>query len=150
MTVGASPALVIGSAGADHVSIAVTGREHPDADDDGWDANWVVAVISVVMGGFRGTVRASLRTDEIHRFNRELKSLNTTLAGTAVLDSLERWIALTVRAESRGQIRVCGEIRDRAGGGNVLAFEMTVVDQTYIGGWIDGLDAIAAEFPIIS
>ncbi|WP_431844131.1 WapI family immunity protein [Calidifontibacter indicus] len=103
MTVGASPELVIGSAGADHVSITVTGREHPEADD-GWDANWVVAVISVVMGSFRGTVRASLRTDEIHRFKRELKSLNTTLAGTAVLDSLERWIApLTVRAEPGGR-----------------------------------------------
>jgi hypothetical protein len=82
----------IGSTDAEHLSIAVLGREHAGADDY-WDGNWVIPTISVAIGGFTGRVRASLRTDEIHRFNEGLKFLNQNLFGAAALESMEHWIA---------------------------------------------------------
>jgi hypothetical protein len=138
----------IGASDADHLSIAVLSREHAGADDY-WDGNWVVTTISVVAGGFTGQVRASLRMDEIHRFNEGLKFVNQNLFGAAVLDSLEHWIALTVKAGSRGQIEVSGELADQAGAGNVLTFELPEVDQTYLASWIDALDDIEKAYPVL-
>ncbi|GAA4693240.1 WapI family immunity protein [Nocardioides conyzicola] len=138
----------MGSNDTEHLSITVQGREHAGADDY-WDGNWVVSTISVAAGGFTGQVRASLRMDEIHRFNEGLKFLNQNLFGAAVLESMEHWITLTVKAESRGQIEVVGELTDGAGGGNVLTFELAEVDQTYLASWISSLDDIEKAFPVI-
>ena len=138
----------MGATDDEHLSITVLGREHPGAEDY-WDGNWVVSTISVAVGGFTGCVRASLRMDEIHRFNKALKSLNQNLFGAAVLDSMEHWITLRVKAESRGRIEVTGELRDASGDGNVLTFEMAEVDQTYLGGWISSLDDVETAFPVI-
>lgn len=138
----------IGSTDAEHLSIAVLGREHAGADDY-WDGNWVIATISAAVGGFTGRVRASLRTDEIHRFNEGLKFLNQELVGAAVLESMEHWITLTVKAESRGRIEISGELRDGAGGGNVLKFGLPEVDQTYLAGWISSLDDIVEAYPVV-
>jgi hypothetical protein len=104
----------MGSTDVEHLSIMVLGREHADADDY-WDGNWVVAMISLAVGGFTGSGRASLRTDEIHRFNEGLKFVNQNLFGAAVLESMEHWISLTVKAGARGRIEISGELRDGAG-----------------------------------
>ena len=138
----------MGSTDAEHLSITVLGREHAGADDY-WDGNWVIAAISVAAGGFTGQVRASLRMDEVHRFNEGLKFLNQNLCGAAVLESMEQWITLTVRAESRGRIEVSGELADGAGIGNVLAFELADLDQTYLAGWISSLNDIEAAYPVV-
>jgi hypothetical protein len=138
----------MGSSDFEHLSIAVLGREHAGASDY-WDGNWVVTTISLAVGGFTGRVRASLRTDEIHRFNEGLKFLNQNLFGAAVLESMEHWISLTVKAGSRGRIEISGELSDEAGGGNVLSFELAEVDQTYLAGWISSLDDIEKAYPVI-
>ncbi len=138
----------MGSNEAEHLVIAVLGREHSGADDY-WDGNWVVATISIAVGGFTGTVRASLRMDELHRFNEGLKFINQNLFGAAVLESMEHWISLTVKAESRGRIEISGELSDQAGAGNVLSFDLSDVDQTYLPGWISDLDDIEEAFPVI-
>jgi hypothetical protein len=107
------------------------------------------ATISIAVGGFTGTVRASLLTDELHRFNEGLKCINH-LSGTAVLESMEYWINLTVKAASRGRIEISGELSDGPGGaGNALSFDFAEVDQTYLAGWISELDAIEKAFPVI-
>jgi hypothetical protein len=103
----------MGSTDAEHLSIAVLGREHAGADDY-WDGNWLITTISVAVGGFTGRVRASLRMDEIHRFNEGLKFLNQNLFGAALLESMEHWISLAVKAGSRGRIEVSGELMDGA------------------------------------
>lgn len=140
--------LRMGSNDAEHLSIAVLGREHAGADDY-WDGNWVIATISVTVGGFTGSVRASLRLDEIYRFNEGLKFLNQNLFGAAVLESMEHWISLTVKAGSRGQVEISGELSDGAGAGNVLSFDLAEVDQTYLAGWISELDDIEKAYPVI-
>jgi hypothetical protein len=61
----------MGSIEGEHLSITLLGREHAGADDL-WDVDWVISTISVAVGGFTGHVRASLRMDEIHRFNEGL------------------------------------------------------------------------------
>lgn len=138
----------MGSTDAEHFSITVLDREHAGADDY-WDGNWVIATITVAVGGFTGHVRASLRTDEIHRFNEGLKALNQNLSGAAALESMEDWITLTVRAVSRGRIEVSGELKDGAGIGNVLKFELPEADQTYLADWISSLDDIESAYPVI-
>ena len=138
----------MGSNDAEHLTIVVLGREHAGADDY-WDGNWVIASISIAVGGFTGTVRASLRMDELHRFNEGLKFINQNLFGAAVLESMEHWISLTVKAESRGRIEISGELSDGAGAGNVLSFDLAEVDQTYLPGWISDLDDIEKAYPVI-
>jgi hypothetical protein len=135
----------MGSTDAEHLSIAVLGREHAGAND-AWDGNWVIATISLTVGGFTGSVRASLRMDEIHRFNEGLKFLNQNLFGAAVLESMEHWISL---AGSRGQSEISGELSDGAGAGNVLSFDLAEVDQTYLARWISDLDDIEKAFPVV-
>lgn len=132
----------------EHLSITVLGREHAGASDY-WDGNWIICMISAAVGGFVGDIRASLRTDEIRRFNEDLKTLSQTLSGSAVLETMEQWITLTVQAASRGRIEISGELRDAAGNGNVLSFELPEVDQTYLGGWISSLDDIEQAYPVI-
>ncbi|WP_344779081.1 WapI family immunity protein, partial [Nocardioides panacisoli] len=113
----------IGSTDAEHLTITVLGREHPGADDY-WDGNWIIATVSIGTGSFTGQVRGSLRMDEIHRFNEGLKFLNQNLFGAAVLETMEDWITLTVKAESSGRIQISGELADGAGIGNVLQFRV--------------------------
>ena len=103
----------------------------------------------MAVGGFTGSVRASLRTDEIHRFNEGLKFVNQNLFGAAVLESTEHWVSLTVKAGSRGRIEISGELRDAAGACNVLSFDLAEVDQTYLAGWISDLDDIEKAYPVI-
>jgi hypothetical protein len=138
----------MGSTDAEHLSIAVLGRERAGANDY-WDGNWVIATISLTVGGFTGSVRASLGMDEIHRFNEGLKFLNQNLFGAAVLESMEHWISLTVKAGSRGQIEISGELSDGAGAGNVLSCDLAEVDQTYLARWISDLDDIEKAFPVV-
>lgn len=138
----------MGSPDAEHLSITVLGREYAGADYY-WDGNWVVVAISVVVGGFTGQVRASLRMDEIHRFNEGLKSLHQNLSGAAVLESMEDWITLKIAAGPRGQITVSGELTDGAGAGNVLTFKLAEVDQTYLANWVSSLNDIEREYPVI-
>lgn len=133
----------------EHLSIAALGREHAGAEDY-WSGNWVTATISIAVGGFTGQARASLRTDEIHRFNEALKFLNQSLFGAAVLETIEDWISLTVKVGSRGQIEASDQLRDLAGNRNVLSFELAEVDQTYLPGWISSLDDIETAYPVVS
>ena len=87
--------------------------------------------------------------EELHRFNEGLKFISQNLFGAAVLESIEHWISLTVKAESRGRIEISGELSDGAGAGNTLSFELAEVDQTYLPGWISDLDDIEKAFPVI-
>src|SRR5262245_38749383 len=129
----------MGSTDVELLSITVLCREHAGADDY-WDGNWVIAKISIAAGGSTDSVGASPRMDEIHRFNGGMECLNQNLCGAAVLESMEDWISLTVKAGSRGRIEISGQLRDTAGAGNVLSFELAEVDQTYLAGWISDLD----------
>lgn len=140
--------LSIGSRDAEHLRIEVLRREHPGADDY-WDGNWVVSRISLAVGDFNANIVASMRMDEIHRFNEGLKFIDQNLFGSAVLESMEHWIELTIKCDAGGHLSIAGWLSDRPGTGNVLSFQLPDRDQTYLPDWIGSLDAIEAAFPVL-
>jgi hypothetical protein len=134
--------------GNDRVIINVEGRAHAGASDY-WDGNWMITPISVRVGGFAADVAATLRMDEIHRFNEGLKYINQNLDGTAVLSSLELWIDLTVRCGPNGHLSVVGDVTENPATNTHLEFEIDNLDQTMLPGWIASLDAIEREYPVL-
>lgn len=146
--VGDACEVVVGSLGSDHVAVRVLGRES-DADDDYWDGNWLITPIRIKAGRFSGELPADLRTEEFVRFRRELQEVYSSLAGEAVLSSLDGWINLTVKCESNGSLTVSGEANDHPGTGNKLEFEIGGLDQSYLPPLIDALLEVEVAFPTV-
>ncbi|MFB9317760.1 WapI family immunity protein [Cryptosporangium minutisporangium] len=140
--------LVIGSLDAEHVAILVSGRVWPDVSDY-WDGNWLHTRIQVRVGRFTADLDADLRTDDLQRFAAELRRLDETLSGSAVLGTLEHWIELTVTCEPSGRLTVTGEVLDDPAGGNQLIFELRQFDQTYLAGWLGQLEEFDRAFPTV-
>jgi hypothetical protein len=140
--------LVLGARDAEHLAIRVLGRAHPGASDY-WDGNWIRSTIKVRAGGFTADVSADLRTDELHRLSEGLKFISENLFGTAVLQSMEDWIDLTIECRPNGSLTVSGEVMDRPGVGNRLAFELHDLDQTHLPTWLAQLTEIEGAFPIV-
>ena len=140
--------LVLGPSSADHVAIRVLELAHPGTSDF-WDANWVRSTIQVRAGGFTADVAADLRTDELHRFAEGLRFIHDNLFGSAVLQSMEDWIDLTIKCEANGSLRVTGEVTDQPGVGNRLAFERPDLDQTNLSDWLQHVAAIESTFPLV-
>ena len=59
------------------------------------DDNWIIIRISVVVGGFTGTVGATIITEELVTFHEKLRVLYDTLKGEAKFTTLEQQLALT-------------------------------------------------------
>lgn len=147
-TDGAHHRVLLGNPHGEHLSIGLLGRAHPGADDY-WDGNWVLSPIAIRAGGFQGTVGATLRTTELESFHRELSALYETLSGTAVLDSMEDWLELTVRCEPSGVLAVTGTLLDQAGHGNQLRFELGGLDQTHLPPVLDELEDCLRAYPVV-
>jgi hypothetical protein len=129
-------------------SLVLGSRAHPGSWDY-WDGNWVRSTIEVRVGGFTADVTADLRAEELHRFAEGLKFMNDNLFGTAVLQSMEEWIELTIKCESNGSLAVSGAVVDCPGVGNRLTFELDNFDQTHLGPWLEQLAEIEAAFPVV-
>ena len=71
----------------DFLTINLLGRSHP-ACPDFWDGNWVRAAVEVSAGGFRGEVSGDLRAEELAAFTGQLASLQETLRGEAVFETI--------------------------------------------------------------
>lgn len=91
-----------------------------------WDGNWMISPISVRVGGFTAEIGATLRMDEIHRFNEGLKYINQNLDGAAVLASMELWIELAVRCEPNGHLSVVGEVTENPATETCFDFRSTI------------------------
>ena len=130
------------------VVVRVHGRMHPQATDY-WDGNWLTTEIVVAVGAFQATIGAALRADEIHSFREELTELYRTVSGSAQLRSMEDWIDLLVKVDGFGHITVEGQVRDRAGVGNRLIFDIGGLDQTNLPTVIDGLKVVEAAYPVL-
>ena len=121
---------------------------HPRASDY-WDGNWLITDIVVEVGSFHGELRAALRADELQRFRRQLEELYRTVSGTARLESMEDWIDLVVKVDAFGHVTIDGQLQDRAGAGNRLAFEIGNLDQSDLPPLIEGLVATEAAYPVL-
>lgn len=129
------------------VSIEVLGRQFPEAMD--WsDGNWLTSPIHIDVGRFRADLPAMLRVDELARFRAGLEEISQTLAGEAVLESMEGWLRLTVRCSSRGSLQVVGTAVDLPGAGNELRFEIGGMDQSFLPELIAQLSAMERALPL--
>jgi hypothetical protein len=62
---------------------------------------------------------------------------------------MEGRLDLTVRLTASGRAEVEGEVIDRLGGGNRLAFQIREIDQSNLPATIDELTVIETAFPIL-
>ena len=132
----ASPRLELGPECGDHLSLQVLRRLHPRAVDDA-DAGWLVCPVHVHVGGFSGDVATALRVEELHRFGEALRAVRSGLRRTAVLESVQEWIDLTVSRELDGSLTATGHLADEPGNGSRLRFRISGLDALALDGWVD-------------
>lgn len=119
--------LYIGESEGDHVRIRIV-RRTEQVVRDYWDANWLVSVISVRVGGWKGkNDQAYFRTEELSRFRTKIEMV----AEGKLLDTefvpMEPHIQIRLHAEEAGgPIAVSGSAVDRLENGNRLEFAMSI------------------------
>jgi hypothetical protein len=146
--VAATIEVLIGDSSAQHVLIRPLSRSHPGLFDE-CDGNWIVCELEIASGGFRGSFRADLRSEEFSAFLEQAQGLVHTLEGSASLTTMEGQIAVFLTGNGKGTIRVHGEAIDEAGGVNRLQFAFDI-DQTYLGPICQSLEHLLAAFPLTS
>ncbi len=104
--------------------------------------------IHVDVGRFRADLPAMLRVDELARFRVALKEISQTLTGEAALESMERWLRLTVRCLPSGALQVTGTAADLSRTGNELHFEIGGMDQSFLPDLIADLSAVERAYPL--
>jgi hypothetical protein len=144
--VSASTEVLIGDLDAQHVLIRPLSRTQPDLFDY-WDANWIVCEVEIAAGGFRGTFRADLRSEEFRSFLEDVEELRRTLEAAATFTTMEGQIALSLTGDGKGRVCVTGEALDVAGTGNRLQFSFAL-DQTCLPPICQSLESLLAAFPV--
>jgi hypothetical protein len=145
--VAPSTEVLIGDSGAQHVLIRPLSRSHPDLFDQR-DGNWIDCELQIVVGGFRGDVRANLRSEEFQTFLEEVRGLIQTLEGTASFTTMEGQIVLYLSGDGQGHVQVSGEAIDAAATGNRLQFAFDV-DQTNLEAVCQSLENLLTAFPVL-
>jgi hypothetical protein len=141
--------LFIGEREGDHVRIRVVRRTDQVARDY-WDANWLVAAITVRAGGWKGkNDQAYFLTEELSRFKDKVE----LLAEGKLLDTefvpMEPHLRIKLRAEERGgPITVSGTATDRLEAGNSLSFAITM-DPACLQPLAERLAAVEKVYPTI-
>lgn len=143
-----SASVTIGRKGGDRLVITVLGRMHVEAADF-WDGNWLFSPVEIVVGGFTAQVPAGLRADELLSFREQLSKAYAEFGGVARLESMERWLGLTVTVEKSGRVEIEGEAIDGHGSGNQLCFEIDGLDQSDLPAIVGELSSIEAQFPVL-
>jgi autotransporter translocation and assembly factor TamB len=143
--VTASTEILIGNPEAQQVLIRPLFRSQPDLFDFK-DGNWIDCELQVAAGGFRGSFRADLRSEEFQSFLEEMEALKRAVEGTATLSTLEGQIALALTADGVGPVRVTGEAIDAKEDGNRLQFSFEI-DQTEVPAICQSLSNLLAAFP---
>jgi hypothetical protein len=139
--------VTIGGEQAEYLALTVRGRERPDSADF-WDANWLVCTAEVVAGTFRGRLDASLRTDELEGFLRQVERLNERLSGEAELTTMEGWLAVRLTADGRGHVEAICRLCDGPGSGNVLECRLGL-DQTFLPPLLRQLASTLSAYPVL-
>lgn len=145
-----APARVqIGRSSGSHIIVVVHAREWPDpADAD--DGNWLATSCEFRLGAFQGRTTPSLRAEELAAFLTDLQGLYATLAGSAVLQTMEAMLVVEVTTSGRGDVIVSGYATSELGGfGHRLSFEISDLDQTDLRPIIDELSEVVERFPPI-
>jgi hypothetical protein len=130
----------IGSEDSECLTVEILG---PPAKDEGYD--WIPVRVKIRAGAFSGNFSAYLLAREIVKFKNELETLHKNLKGTAKFETIEEQLLLKINVDKLGHISISGEVRDEAGTGNRLIFEMSF-DQTYLSRTIRELEEVVVSF----
>lgn len=133
------PHLEFGPECGDHVSLRVLPPRRSSAPDD---SVWLVCPVHVHVGGFSGDVAAVLHLEELYRFGEALESVSLGVRRTAVLESSQGWIDLTVTRAPDGSIQVTGHVTDEPGSGSRLGFRLTGLHPDHVDTWIEACAAV--------
>jgi len=143
--VTASTEVLIGDLDAQHVLIRALFRSQPDLFDF-TEGNWIDCELQIAAGGFRGSFRVDLRSEEFESFTDEMEALRRAPDGTATFSSLDRQIALSLTADAAGHVRVSGEAVDAADG-NRLQFSFAI-DPSHVAPICQSLHDLLTAFPV--
>ncbi len=141
----------IGDEAAEHVSVEVLAREHPDKSDY-WDGNWLTANVDVACGPWRGSYHAALRAEEFVHFRDQLQRLGEDHdAPPAEFESMEPWLRFSVhRSDRHGHMRVSGRAQTEPffDSHNVFYFVLEL-EQGFLSGTLEELGRVLEEFPVV-
>jgi len=143
----ASTELLIGELDGPHVIVRPLARRQPGLFDHR-DANLIDCECRLQAGAFHGEIRADLRSNELSAFLDELRALSHSADGLATLSPEEGRLALTLRRDGRGRVRVSGEVVDDADG-NRLLFRFDV-DPASLTATCESLERALAVFPVVA
>lgn len=135
-----------GQSELERIEIDVVRYERVPAGDY-HDDNWLTVDIRVRAGGFRGKVAAAILTDELARFESQLRPLFETLKGSAEFSTLEGQLSLRLTGDGNGHIALNGQVADQPGIGNRLHFSLKF-DHSQLGAAIRELERVTSQFPI--
>lgn len=130
----------IGTKEGDGLSVETLGSP---TSDEGYD--WVPVRVKIHVGAFSGKFDATFLASDMVKFRDELRSLHRDLKGAATFETLEDQMLLRIGVDKLGHISIKGEVRDEAGMGNKLIFEMGF-DQTFLTHTIQELDNVVTSF----
>jgi hypothetical protein len=141
----ASTELLIGDTDGSYVLIRPVSRRHPGLFDHR-DANWIECDCLIAAAGFRGEVRADLRSDELQAFLDGVRVLQQSPGEVAALTPQEGRLALALQGDGRRGVRVNGEAVDDD---NRLQFTFDI-EAGALDAIGDALQRILAVFPVIA
>jgi len=139
--------LLVGSPGANHLSLRILRRSYPDAEGF-WEGNWLKVEVAVHAGAFQGRFEADLRSDEFEHFAEQLTSAQRASEGLATLESAEGWVKLRLALEPRGGVEAACEVTDDPGLGSSLRFGLSS-DQAQLSDLRHALGEVLRTFPVI-
>jgi len=137
----------IGGEDREFLAIQIEGREQVEYPVDYFDNNWLTCIVEVVAGGFRGTLRCSLLTEDLVRLREIARDLQDWSESQVGFGTLEDWLRIDFFLDDRGDIELLGELREQTRG-NRLHF-LLKLDQSYLPSFIGDLDRAIREFPVI-
>jgi hypothetical protein len=144
--VPSSPEILIGDTGGQYVLIRALSRSQPDLFELR-DGDWIDCEVALTVGGFNGSFRADLRSEEFRSFLEEAQALAQAPDGSASFTTMEGQVAISLTGDDQGRLRVSGEAIDEAGAGNRLQFAF-VIDQAYLSSIIEALENLLIAYPV--
>lgn len=127
--------IVFGAESGSHFKIASVERF---ADNSGWRG-----ILNLRSGSF-ALIDHIFYFDELIPFQKHIKSIYTTLTGTASLRLRYETDVIELRASSRGHIKVKGHVEMIGEETNKLDFEFDL-DQTFLSELISSVDHVVEE-----
>jgi len=126
--------------------IWVHGRQFPDSQDY-WDSNWLNVTAEYIGRDSRTKAHGAIITaGELYEFASGLEILNRDLKGSAVLECMEPYLHVEVRAKSLGHIEI--EVAITADPLTESHTYKEQIDQTFLPPILAGLRSVLTRYPV--